>query len=100
MKFGYFFDEQGSCQVRCDEAAVVRFVFEHYVNEHKSMDVLSYQLPLEVSPGILGGSEWRRRHVFTILPTETMPEFKRHRQDLFRGDTPQSFQSNYSLQFK
>ncbi len=67
MKFGYSFDERGSCQVRCDEAAVVRFVFEHYVNEHKPMDVLSYKLPLEVSPGILGGNEWRRRHVLTIL---------------------------------
>jgi len=31
------------------------------------MDVLSYDLPMEVSPGILGGNEWRRRHVHTIL---------------------------------
>jgi hypothetical protein len=67
MKFGYFFDEQGSRQIKRDEAAVVRFVFEHYVNEHKPMDVLSYKIPLEVSPGILGGNEWRRRHVLTIL---------------------------------
>jgi len=67
MKFGYFFDEQGNCQIKHDEAAVVRFFFTHYVNEHKPMDVLSYNLPMEVSPGILGGNEWRRRHVHTIL---------------------------------
>ena len=67
MKFGYSFDEQGHCQIQRDEAEVVRFVFQHYVNEHKAMDVLSYDLPMGVSPGILGGNEWRRRHVHAIL---------------------------------
>ncbi len=67
MKFGYSFDEKGSYQIQQDEAAVVRFVFKHYVNEHKPMDVVSYSLPMEVRPGILGGNEWRRKHVHTIL---------------------------------
>ena len=34
MKFGYFFDETGNCHIHNEEAAVVRFVFKHYVNEH------------------------------------------------------------------
>jgi hypothetical protein len=67
MKFGYFFDETGNCHFHNEEAAVVRFVFTRYVNDHKPMDVLSYILPMEVSPGILGGNEWRRHHVHTIL---------------------------------
>ncbi len=67
MKFGYFFDEEGNCHIQHDEAAVVRFVFKHYVNEHKPMDVLSYNLPMEVSPGKLGGNDWKRRHVHAIL---------------------------------
>ncbi len=67
MKFGYFFDEAGNCQIQKEEAAVVKFVFTRYVNDHKPIDVLSYDLPTEVRPGILGGNEWRRRHVHTIL---------------------------------
>jgi hypothetical protein len=66
-KFGYFFDETGSCHIQNEEAAVVRFVFMRYVNDHKPMDVLSFNLPTEVSPGALGGKEWLRRHVHTIL---------------------------------
>ena len=67
MKFGYFFDEAGDCHIKDEEAAVVRFVFTRYVSDHKPMDVLSYNLPMQVSPGILGGNEWCRRHVHTIL---------------------------------
>jgi len=67
MKFGYFFDEKRNCHIQHEEAAVVRFVFLHYVNDHKPMDVLAYDLPMEVSPGVLGGKEWMSRHVDTIL---------------------------------
>ncbi len=67
MKFGYLFDLAGNCHIQHEEAAVVKFVFTHYVNDHKSMDVLAYKLPMEVSPGVLGGKEWMRRHVHTIL---------------------------------
>ena len=67
MKFGYFFDETGNCNIHNEEAAVVKFIFKHYVNERKPMDVLSYTLPVQVSPGVLGGKEWLRRHVLTIL---------------------------------
>ena len=66
-KFGYFSDETGNCHVQHEEATVVRSVFTHYVKDHKAMDVLAYSLPTEVSPGVLGGKEWRRRHVHTIL---------------------------------
>jgi len=66
-KFGYFFDETGNCHIHNEEAEVVRFNFTRYVNDHKPMDVLSYMLPMEVSPGILGDNEWCRRHVHTIL---------------------------------
>jgi len=67
MKFGYSRDETGNWHIAHEEAAVVRFVFAHYVNNHKSMDVLAFSLPTEVSPGALGGTEWLRRHVHTIL---------------------------------
>ena len=71
MKFGYFFDEAGNCHIQNEEAAVVRFVFTRYANDHKPIDVLSYDLPREVSPGVLGGKEWRRRHVHSILSDPT-----------------------------
>jgi hypothetical protein len=67
MKFGYFSDEKGDWHIAHEEAAVVRLVFAHYVNNHKSMDVLAFNLPMEVCPGALGGKEWLRRHVHTIL---------------------------------
>ena len=67
MKFGYFPDEKGDWHIAHEEAAVVRLVFAHYVNNHKSMDVVAFNLPTEVSPGALGGKEWLRRHVHTIL---------------------------------
>jgi hypothetical protein len=65
MKFGYFYDETGTSRIEHEEAAVVRFT--HYVNCHKSKDVLAFNLPMEVSPGTHGGKEWMRRHVLTIL---------------------------------
>ena len=67
MKFGYSRDETGNWHIAHEEADVVRLVFAHYVNNHKSMDVVAFSLPAEVSPGALGGTEWQRRHVHTIL---------------------------------
>jgi len=99
MKFGYFFDETGNCHVQHEEAAVVRFVFTRYVNDHKPMDVPSYNLPMEVSPGILGGNEWRRRHVHTILSDPNYAGVQATPTGFVPGDTL-PFQSNFSLQLK
>jgi Recombinase len=66
-KFGYSLDETGNWRIQPEEAAVVRLVFTRYVTDQKSMDVLAYSLPMEVSPRTPGGKIWQEHHVHTIL---------------------------------
>jgi hypothetical protein len=86
-KFGYAFDETGSCHIQNEEAAVVRFVFTRYVNDHKPMDVLPFNLPMEVGPGALGGKEWLRRHVHAILSDSNNAGVQATPTGLLRGHT-------------
>jgi len=67
MKIGYSLDETGNWRLHPEEATVVRLVFTRYVNDQKSMDVLAYNLPMEVSPRTLGGKIWQEHHIHTIL---------------------------------
>ena len=51
MKFGYFFDETGTSRIEHEEAAVVRFVFTHYVN----CQIISLFVTLLFAAGMASG---------------------------------------------
>lgn len=88
MKFGYSLDETENWQIQPEEATVVRLVFTRYVHDHKSMDVLAYNLPLEVSPRALGGKIWQEHHVHTILSDSNYAGFQETPTGFAPGDYP------------